>query len=35
MSPQKVIIIGAGVGGMAVALRLQLLGYAVEVFEKN
>ena len=35
MSPQKVIIIGAGVGGMAVAIRLQLLGYAVEVFEKN
>ena len=35
MSPQKVIIIGAGIGGMAAAIRLQLQGYAVEVFEKN
>ena len=35
MSPQKVIIIGAGVGGMAVAIRLRVLGYEVEVFEKN
>lgn len=35
MSSQKVIIIGAGVGGMAAAIRLRLQGYAVEVFEKN
>ncbi len=35
MSPQKVIIIGAGVGGMATAIRLRLQGYAVEVLEKN
>lgn len=35
MTPQKVIIIGAGVGGMAAAIRLRLLGYDVEVFEKN
>lgn len=35
MSLKKVIIIGAGVGGMAVAIRLRLQGYVVEVFEKN
>ena len=35
MSSKKVIIIGAGVGGMATAIRLKLLGYDVQVFEKN
>ena len=35
MSSKKAIIIGAGVGGMATAIRLKLLGYNVEVFEKN
>ena len=35
MSSKKVIIIGAGVGGMATAIRLKLLGYNVQVFEKN
>ena len=35
MSSKKVIIIGAGVGGMATAIRLKLLGYIVHVFEKN
>jgi phytoene desaturase len=35
VSSKKVIIIGAGVGGMAAAIRLKLLGYNVEVFEKN
>jgi phytoene desaturase len=32
---KKAIIIGAGVGGMAAAIRLKLLGYTVQVFEKN
>jgi phytoene desaturase len=32
---KKAIIIGAGVGGMATAIRLKLLGYNVQVFEKN
>lgn len=31
----KVIVIGAGIAGMAVALRLALKGHAVTVFEKN
>ena len=35
MSSKNVIIIGAGVGGMATAIRLKLLGYNVQVFEKN
>jgi len=35
VSPKKVIIIGAGIGGMATAIRLQLQGYTVQVFEKN
>jgi phytoene desaturase len=32
---KKAIIIGAGVGGMATAIRLRLLGYTIQVFEKN
>jgi phytoene desaturase len=32
---KKAIIIGAGVGGLATAIRLKLLGYTVHVFEKN
>jgi phytoene desaturase len=35
VSSKKIIIIGAGVGGMATAIRLRLLGYSVQVFEKN
>lgn len=35
MHSKKAIIIGAGVGGMATAIRLKLLGYSVQVFEKN
>jgi phytoene desaturase len=35
VSSKKAIIIGAGVGGMATAIRLKLLGYNVHVFEKN
>jgi phytoene desaturase len=35
VSSKNVIIIGAGVGGMATAIRLKLQGYTVQVFEKN
>lgn len=35
MTSKKVIIIGSGVGGIATAIRLKLLGYSVHVFEKN
>ena len=35
MSSKEAIIIGAGVGGMATAIRLKLQGYDVQVFEKN
>ena len=32
---KKAIIIGAGIGGIASAIRLQNKGYAVQVIEKN
>ncbi len=32
---QKVIVIGAGIAGIATAIRLSAKGYAVEVFEAN
>lgn len=32
---KKAIVIGSGIGGLAVALRLRAKGYQVEVFEKN
>lgn len=35
MSSKKAIIVGAGVGGIATAIRLSLLGYEVVVFERN
>ncbi|MDB5288470.1 MAG: phytoene dehydrogenase [Mucilaginibacter sp.] len=35
MSQQKALIIGAGIAGIATAIRLALKGYAVEVFEAN
>ena len=35
MPPQKAIIIGAGIAGMATAIRLAVKGYMVEVFEAN
>lgn len=35
MHSSKAIVIGSGVGGLAAAIRLSLLGYAVTVFEKN
>lgn len=33
--PKKAIVIGAGIAGIASAIRLQLKGYQVQVFEKN
>lgn len=35
MDTKKAIIIGSGVGGMAVAIRLALQGFEVHVYEKN
>lgn len=35
MPPQKAFIIGAGIAGIATAIRLAIKGYAVEVFEAN
>jgi phytoene desaturase len=35
VSQQKVLIIGAGIAGIATAIRLAVKGYAVEVFEAN
>jgi phytoene desaturase len=35
MSSKKAVIIGAGIAGIASAIRLALKGYAVEVFEAN
>ncbi len=33
--PEKIAVIGAGAGGLAVAVRLAAMGHRVEVFEKN
>ena len=35
MSRKKVIIIGAGLGGLSAAISLRQAGYDVEIFEKN
>ncbi len=35
MPTDKAIVIGAGIGGIATAIRLAVKGYAVEVHEKN
>ena len=35
MSGKKVIVIGAGLGGLSAAISLRQAGYEVEVFEKN
>ncbi|MEO6549355.1 MAG: 1-hydroxycarotenoid 3,4-desaturase CrtD [Ferruginibacter sp.] len=35
MHPQKAIIVGSGVAGIAAAIRLAVKGYAVTVYEKN
>ncbi|QQS60867.1 MAG: phytoene desaturase [Candidatus Moraniibacteriota bacterium] len=32
---KKIIIIGAGTGGLAAGIRLQSLGFSVEIYEKN
>ena len=32
---KKVIIIGSGIAGLAVSIRLKSKGYSVEVYEKN
>ena len=32
---KKVIIIGAGTAGLSSAIRLQTLGFQVEIYEKN
>jgi phytoene desaturase len=35
VNPQKIGIIGAGIAGIAAAIRMAIRGYAVEVFETN
>ncbi len=35
MSTKRIIVIGAGLGGLSAAISLAQAGYAVEVFEKN
>ncbi|MCX8092369.1 MAG: NAD(P)-binding protein, partial [Verrucomicrobiae bacterium] len=35
MSNKKIIVIGAGLGGLSAAISLKQSGYEVEVFEKN
>jgi len=35
MTPKKIIVIGAGLGGLSAAISLRQAGYEVEVFEKN
>jgi phytoene desaturase len=35
MPPQKALIIGAGIAGIATAIRLALKGYKIDVFEAN
>src|SRR5512136_2394708 len=35
MSSKKVIVIGAGLGGLSAAISLKQSGYDVEIFEKN
>jgi phytoene desaturase len=35
LTTKRVAVIGAGIGGMAAAIRLRSMGFDVEVFEKN
>ena len=32
---KRVLVIGAGIGGLSAAIRLQNAGYQVEIYEKN
>ena len=32
---KRVLVIGAGIGGLSAAIRLQNVGYQVEIYEKN
>lgn len=34
-SKKRVVIVGAGMGGLAAAIRLSAMGFEVEIFEKN
>ena len=34
-SSKNAIVIGAGIAGLASAIRLQVMGYEVTVYEKN
>jgi phytoene desaturase len=34
-SPKKILVVGAGLGGLAAAIRLARVGHEVEVWEKN
>ena len=34
-TPKKILVVGAGLGGLAAAIRLARAGHAVEVWEKN
>ena len=33
--PKKAVVIGAGVAGIAAAIRLRIQGFDVDVFEQN
>ncbi|RME94934.1 MAG: FAD-binding protein, partial [Verrucomicrobia bacterium] len=35
MSSKRVLVIGAGLGGLSAAISLRQVGYEVEIFEKN
>ena len=35
MKSNKAIVVGAGIGGIATAIRLAVKGFEVEVHEKN
>jgi phytoene dehydrogenase-like protein len=35
VKPKKAVIIGAGIAGIAAAIRLRIQGFDVEVFEQN
>ena len=35
MTAKRVVVVGAGVGGLTAAIRLRVMGFEVEIFEKN